>query len=117
MKIERESAGYQVRFLGELKGGKGEPASIPYEIEGPPGLISVEFHFSKKGEADAGEFVHAFSAPIQRPGMLYSFPSRKTTGGRPLLRGKVDLPPHFREGGSFELDVEVRVKSLHAETS
>ncbi len=116
MNIEKESGGYKVRFLGEIRGGKDAAPSIPYEVEGTPGLVSVEFRFSKKGSPGEGVFVHAFSAPIQRPGLLYSFPARKTTEGRPLLRGRVDLPPHLREGDPFELDVEVEVRSLHAET-
>ncbi len=92
------------------------PASIPFEVEGPPGLISVAFHFFQAGAPGEKEFVHAFSAPIQRPGWLYSYPARKSTAGRPLLRGRVDLPPHLQEGAPFELDVEVQVKNLHPET-
>jgi len=117
VKIERDSAGYKVRFLEELRGGENAPASIPFEIEGEPGLVSVKFRFFKKGDPGEREFLHAFSAPIQRPGMLYSFPSRKTTGGRPLLRGRVDLPPHLLEGDPVELDVEIQVESLHGEPS
>ena len=115
MRIERESAGYKVRFLEELRAGEGAPGSIPFEVEGPPALVAVQFRFHRKGAPGEAAFLHAFSAPIQRPGVLYSFPARKTTGGRPLLRGRVDLPPGLRKGEPCELDVEVQVENLHGE--
>ncbi len=113
MFVQKQVNGYEVRFLAELKGGKGCPETIPFEIQGTPALIHVMFRFFKKGTDNEKSFVHSFSAPIQRPGWLYSFPAGKTTGRKPVLKGKVQLPHNLKSGEPFELDVEVSIRDMH----